>query len=70
MTGRWMAVLFVVFAIVGTGCVTPVNGVLTSDERWIWLIRGGSEVYRCADGAAPDAPPRPMCVKTVFIDSQ
>ena len=45
-------------------------GVVASDEPRIWVVRTVSadgqtisEVYRCADGAAADQPPMPVCVK-------
>jgi hypothetical protein len=45
-------------------------GVVASEEPRIWVVRTVSadgqvisEVYRCADGAAVDQPPMPVCVK-------
>jgi hypothetical protein len=47
------------------GCVTP-NGlyshVETSTNPRIWVVKG-TEVFRCADGAAENAPPQPICVR-------
>ena len=56
------------------GCNVPesrtAGGVVASDEPRIWVVREVhtgtqviGEVYRCADGAAADQPPRPVCVK-------
>jgi len=57
-------------ATVVTGCAHPIGGLIASDERRIWVVRDGEQVYRCADGAAPEAPPRPICVRSVFVDGQ
>ncbi len=55
-------------------CTPPASrtagGVVASDEPRIWVVREVhtsnqiiGEVYRCADGAAVDQPPKPVCVK-------
>jgi len=57
-----------------TGCQQPESrtaaGVVASDEPRIWVVREVNtgtqvigEVYRCADGAPADQPPKPVCVK-------
>jgi hypothetical protein len=47
------------------GCAHHVEGVITSDERKIWVITtthdGNQEVYRCGDLNGPDQPPNPVC---------
>ncbi len=55
-------------------CAPPesrtAGGIIASDEPRIWVVREVhttnqviGEVYRCADGAAADQPPKPVCVK-------
>jgi hypothetical protein len=48
-----------------TGCPHQVRGIITSEERKIWVITttydGNQEVYRCGDNAPADQPPNPMC---------
>jgi hypothetical protein len=55
-------------------CTVPesrtANGVITSDEPRIWVVRAIhtnnqviDEVFRCADGSPADQPPKPLCVK-------
>ncbi len=61
------------------GCTPPpsrtAGGVVASDEPRIWVVREVhtanqvvGEVYRCADGAAADQPPKPVCVKAPMGD--
>lgn len=64
----WALVTWVVVA--ASGCAHPVGGLIASDERRIWVVRDAEAVYRCADGSAPEAPPRPVCVRSVFVDGQ
>lgn len=62
-------------AAFASGCAAParIAGVTTSEERRIWLVRltkdGNDEVYRCADGAEPGKPPRPVCVRAPMVES-
>ncbi len=67
---RVRVILGFVAALGASGCAHPVGGLIASDERRIWVVRDGEQVYRCADGAAPEAPPRPVCVRSVFVDGQ
>lgn len=53
------------------------NGVVASDEPRIWVVRSThtkeqiiSEVFRCADGAEADQPPKPVCVKAPMVEQQ
>lgn len=45
----------------------PRDASAISEERRVWVVRRAinkdTEVYRCADGAGPDQPPRPICVR-------
>jgi hypothetical protein len=68
MTKRRRQLWLGVVLMWGVGCATDqhLSGLRTSEERRIWVIRStttGDEVYRCADGAGPDQPPKPLCVR-------
>ena len=57
-----------------TGCPSdPKDVTQLSEERRIWVVRRQKEhdttVYRCADGAGPDQPPKPVCVRAPFADT-
>jgi hypothetical protein len=45
----------------------PRDASAISEERRVWVVRRAmrkdTEVYRCADGAGPDQPPKPVCVR-------
>lgn len=69
-TRSWVRSCIVLLFVVAGGCAHPVAGLIASDERRIWVVRGSEHVYRCADGSAPEAPPRPLCVRSVFVDGQ
>ena len=43
-----------------------ISGVISSEERRIWIVRDKTEIYRCADTAPDNEPPRPMCVRVPF----
>jgi hypothetical protein len=50
--------------LLASGCSHHIGGIITSDERKIWVITtagGNQEVYRCGDLAPPDQPPAPVC---------
>lgn len=52
------------------GCahtIVPLVPLDESDEPRIWVLRDGDEVYRCADGSAGEAPPRPLCVRAELV---
>jgi hypothetical protein len=55
----------VALALLLSGCAHSVSGIITSDERKIWVITTthdhNQEVYRCGDLAGPDQPPNPIC---------
>jgi hypothetical protein len=55
------------------GCNTPPKDVTQlSEERRIWIVRrsmgNDTTVYRCADGAGPDQPPKPVCIRAPLVD--
>jgi hypothetical protein len=50
-----------------SGCIKPAGGLYSSDESRIWVVRG-DEVFRCADGAAPEQPPKPVCVRAPMTE--
>lgn len=63
------------------GCSLPesrtAEGVVASDEPRVWVVRSIhnekqiiAEVYRCADGAAENQPPKPVCVKAPMVEAQ
>ena len=63
------------------GCGVPesrtAEGVVASDEPRVWVVRSThnkdqtiAEVYRCADGAAENQPPKPVCVKAPMVEPQ
>lgn len=52
-------------ALLLVGACSPLTGIVTSDERRVWVTRG-SDLYRCADAALADEPPRPVCMRTIF----
>lgn len=51
--------------LLASGCSHHIGGIITSDERKIWVITtthdGNQEVYRCGDLAPGDQPPAPVC---------
>lgn len=54
-----------------SGCNREVRGVITSDERRIWVLQraGGTDIIlRCGDVASPDGPPRPICVRAAQFE--
>jgi hypothetical protein len=65
-----MTKLAILFAVVGAtaACNTAIRPVLTSPEQKVWVIKGEDEVYRCADGAAVDQPPNPVCIRARLIE--
>ena len=54
-------------------CSPPQNVVHMSDERRIWVVRQAAgrdaEVYRCADGATPEQPPKPVCIRSPLVQA-
>ena len=50
----------------------PKDVTQLSEERRIWVVRKQREkdttVYRCADGAGPDQPPKPVCIRAPFAE--
>jgi len=69
-----MKLLLLAFGFIAqAGCVHHVGGIITSDERKIWVITtthdGNQEVYRCGDLGGADQPPNPIC-KHAPLDPQ
>ena len=62
---RLKLLAFGLLAASSWGCPHTVHGIITSDERKIWVITtthdGNQEVYRCGDLTGPDQPPNPVC---------
>jgi hypothetical protein len=63
------------------GCGIPesrnASGMVASDEPRIWVVKTTTtkeqqidEVYRCADGAEGNQPPKPVCVRASMVDPQ
>ncbi len=61
------------------GCAVPesrtASGMVASDEPRIWVVKtivtpqqSIAEVYRCADGAEANQPPKPVCIKAGMLD--
>jgi hypothetical protein len=62
-------------------CVKPpesrgASGLVASEDPRVWVVRQRlfenqtiSEVFRCADGAKENAPPKPVCVKAPMVDA-
>ncbi|MBK6534357.1 MAG: hypothetical protein IPF99_33755 [Deltaproteobacteria bacterium] len=63
------ALIFGLFSLLLSGCANTINGVITSDERRIWVVRNQSEVFRCADGSGEGEPPRPVCVRAPLVST-
>lgn len=53
------------FVLLANACGSPLAGIVTSDERRVWVTKDG-KLFRCADASLADEPPRPVCVRTVF----
>jgi len=57
--------------LANAGCPHVIRGVITSEERKIWVITtthdGNQEIYRCGDVAGPDQPPNPMCKHSPLV---
>lgn len=68
-----MTLKLVAFGLLAlAGCSHQIGGIITSDERKIWVITtagGNQEVYRCGDLAGQDQPPNPVC-KHAPLDPQ
>ncbi len=65
-----MRYLLIATAVAGlflanAGFPHQVRGIITSEERKIWVITtthdGNQEVYRCGDAATIDQMPQPIC---------
>jgi hypothetical protein len=65
MIGRILVLAVAVAAVVIGGC--GVEGIITSSQPRIWVIRGGSQVFRCAE-PEESGPPRPVCVAAHFTN--
>jgi hypothetical protein len=74
-----LPLIAIIAAYFASGCNIPesrvTSGIIASDEPRVWVVRvihkkdqTVSEVYRCADGAEPNQPPRPVCVKAPMAD--
>lgn len=64
------SVIFVALAsLLLNACASNISGVITSDERRIWVVRDHVEVFRCADGAGEGEPPRPVCVRAPLVST-
>jgi hypothetical protein len=70
-------VLGAVLAAVAAGTLgacnpEPKDVTHLSEERRIWVVRRqqtkDTTVYRCADGAGPDQPPKPVCIRAPFAE--
>ena len=74
--GRYVLfVLLVALSSCGIPESRTAQGIVASDEPRVWVVRAShnqnqviSEVYRCADGAAANQPPKPVCVKAPMVD--
>lgn len=76
-----LSVCFAALAVASSACVPPqqsrvTGGLVASEEPRIWVVRDRvyekkvvSEVYRCADGASANAPPKPVCVRAPMVDN-
>ncbi len=75
--------ILVGLSFVGLGaCVKPpesrgASGLVASEDPRVWVVRQRlfenqtiSEVFRCADGAKENAPPKPVCVKAPMVDER
>ena len=74
MGQKSLGLLGLTLVLLGSGCsTTAVNGVFSTDEKRIWVVRvkddKHADVFRCADGAAPEQPPKPVCIRAPFVDS-
>ncbi len=73
MSPRFLLSLLLISLAAGCAAPARVGGVVTSEERRIWVIRaqkdGNEEVFRCADGAEPGKPPKPVCVRAPMVDT-
>jgi len=74
MRQSFLAIFLLGYVALSTGCSsTQVNGVFSTDEKRIWVVRITDEkhadVFRCADGAPPEQPPKPVCIRAPFVDS-
>jgi hypothetical protein len=63
---NWMGIVAVVLA--ASAC-SPAVGMVASTEKRVWMVKG-EEVYRCADGAQQDQPPKPICVRAPLVKEQ
>lgn len=62
-------VFLLVAALALESCSSAYRGIITSEERRIWVVRHRSDteyVYRCSDLGDNDQPPRPVCVEAVM----
>lgn len=64
-------ILLLLTTLACVACQQPARDAgYLSEERRVWVVRRAmnkdTEVYRCADGAGPDQPPKPICVKAVL----
>ena len=75
MTRRCAATFVILAASAAIGCTktTSVNSLYSTDEKRIWIVRITNQqtaaVFRCADGAPPEQPPKPVCIRAPFVDS-
>ncbi len=64
-----LAVLIGLLGLWTSGCGHIVKGVLTSENRRIWVVVDDGKVFRCADAHDGDQPPRPVCVRAPLASS-
>ena len=62
-----MVIAIATFASLAGCNQQPRDASAISEERRVWVVRRAVnkdiEVYRCADGAGPDQPPKPVCIR-------
>lgn len=67
-----LTALGVIAGTLGACNPDPKDVTHLSEERRIWVVRKQQQhdttVYRCADGAGPDQPPKPVCIRAPFAD--
>lgn len=67
-----LAVTLTLGALAACAPPDPKDVWQLSEERRIWVVRRQREkdttVYRCADGAGPDQPPKPVCIRAPFAE--
>ena len=55
--------------ILSTDCGPVVKGLVTVENRRVWVVVDDGKVFRCADAHDADQPPRPVCVRAPLSSS-